>query len=491
MRRARSAIASSESYATGPLPASPARKIFVAASCAAAVLLTAACRERSFYTGALKPDPTYAQQLSNETAAREFVKAARNMTPEQLAAVQKRTQSNPEDLDARRKLMLYYQAKARPPQGQTNESMLAALRAQKLLFIEHHPENDYALLANPAPDPEGDRAAEKRWRAVAARRDAPPAALRQAGFFFEPFDKHLSEELLLRSNGGRTESVEGLYASVLAGPEVTTDFGLRVRKTVDGSKDPKLLGSIALIMARQYSGPQRAERARIVAQAQSYAERALALDPNQPSARTALAFVRMVQFSSAIPDSTWNQPVDTWASVLSATPELERFRWLARMSARAYDRGEHADLEHNPARARADWQAARTFAQVALQLASRLPSNPNYGTVIYQANMTLGMVAMRVDGNTKAAARYMLTASAAPATDELRYDVQWFTLKLPVAALKYGRLDGRQAVIEYLERFGKILRRPDLSLLQNAAELRKGYMPIWYPYQAARLKGGG
>ena len=43
-------------------------------------------------------------------------------------------------------------------------------------------------------------------------------------------------------------------------------------------------------------------------------------------------------------------------------------------------------------------------------------------------------------------------------------------------------------MIEYLERYGKILKRQDVDLLKAAAQLRKGYMPSWYQYQAAKLK---
>jgi hypothetical protein len=49
-------------------------------------------------------------------------------------------------------------------------------------------------------------------------------------------------------------------------------------------------------------------------------------------------------------------------------------------------------------------------------------------------------------------------------------------------------LDGREATIEYLDRLAKVIRRSDLPLAENAVQLRAGYMPIWYQYQAAQLK---
>jgi protoheme ferro-lyase len=57
-----------------------------------------------------------------------------------------------------------------------------------------------------------------------------------------------------------------------------------------------------------------------------------------------------------------------------------------------------------------------------------------------------------------------------------------------VLLLKYGGPSGREAVIEYLERFGRTLHRHDLDLLAAAKQLRQGYMPGWYQYQTESLK---
>jgi hypothetical protein len=202
----------------------------------------------------------------------------------------------------------------------------------------------------------------------------------------------------------------------------------------------------------------------------------------------ALVVIRNVEWYRTVPGSLWKKPVEAWQEALSALPESERFRWLARMSTMAYIRGEWADNEHDASKAKGDWEWARRYARQAVQLAAKFSGDPNYGTALYQSNMTLGMVAMRVDGNARAAAKYMIEASKAPATDELRYDMQDFAIKLPVLLLKYGGLDGREAVIEYLERFGKVFNRHDLPLLDDAGRIRRGYMPIWYQYQAGQLR---
>ncbi len=127
-------------------------------------------------------------------------------------------------------------------------------------------------------------------------------------------------------------------------------------------------------------------------------------------------------------------------------------------------------------------------AQDALKLAPKFRGDPDYGTAIYNANMTLGMVVMRVDGNKKAATKYLLAASKAPATEELAYGMSYFVQRLPVLLLKYGGPEQRAAVIEFLERLGKISKRSDMPLLESAAQLRQGLMPLWYQVQAVKLK---
>jgi beta-lactamase regulating signal transducer with metallopeptidase domain len=465
------------------------RKILVGLGCLAAVVLVAGCQERSFYTGALKQDPEYTEHLASQKAAQE-------MTVQQVAELEARIQENPEDLDARTKLMLFYQYQARPKQaGAGDEKMLAAFRAQKLWFIEHHPENELAGLNNPTGDTAGDYAAGQLWLGHISKPDASPAVLAHAASFFEGYDDVLAERLWLRAaaadpNGGWASRLDRLYARAITGPEASGDFAARIRKALAESKDAGRLGSIALriLQSGEWRRQGREREPEFLNQARSYAERALELDPDQESAHMALVLIRNVEWSSSVPSNSWKKPVGAWAEALSALPESERFRWLARMSAMAYLRGERADNEHDASSAKVYWEWARRYARQALQMAAKFSGDPDYGTALYQANMTLGMVAMRVDGNAKAAAKYMIEASKAPATDELRYNMQDFAIKLPVLLLKYGGLDGREAVIEYLERFGKVLHRRDLPLLQNAARLRSGYMPIWYQYQAAQLK---
>ena len=442
------------------------RKAVVALGCVLAIMVAAACRQRSFSTGDLKEDPKTTADLARQKAEVDSAKAARELSERQVADLEALVKRNPEDLDARKKLMTCYQYRA---QQYGDQKATAAFRAHKLWFIEHHPENELAVRFNPQSDPAGDQQAGNLWLAQIARPDAPAGALSNAAMFFSNSDKPLTEKLLLRGqaadpSGDWTMRRGMLYASV-----VTTDgpYAAQVREELDESNDPNLLFRVAQrLFYTLANGPHANPDA--VALAKSYLDRALKLDPNLAAAIDLKGFAQLQGREQPSPGSMLD---------------------LARMGERAYVHGNSSDYyNHDAAAAKADWESARKYAQQALDLASKSRGDADYGTAIYRANMTLGMVAMRVDGNKKAAARYLLEASKAPATDELAYNADAFTVKLPVVLLKYGGPDEREAVIEYLERFGKVLHRRDLPLLENAAELRKGYMPLWYQYQVAELR---
>ena len=64
----------------------------------------------------------------------------------------------------------------------------------------------------------------------------------------------------------------------------------------------------------------------------------------------------------------------------------------------------------------------------------------------------------------------------------------YFTQKLPVLLPKYGGLDEREAVIEFLETYGKSVHASGYDLVADAGKLRNGFAPAWYQYQASQLK---
>jgi hypothetical protein len=422
------------------------RTLLTAASCAVVIFIVAACREKS--PPPLKEDPALARERAQLKRNAEFARAIRQMNSEQVAALERPVDDHPTDLDERKKLMSFYQTAGRKLLG--DQKTIEAFRAHKLWFIRNHPEDNYASLANPLSDPAGYEEERKLWLRVAEQKDAPGQAVQNAAQFLAAADPQLAEKLYLRAHA-EARSLARLYASVLTGPASLSPYAKAVRRKLDQSNDPALLEWTGWWLPRNS------------ALAKSYLERSIQLNPDSNQAHIAL------EVGQAVPPVFPNS--------------------LGRLAEDAYMRGESLDYyQHDRLGAKTSWELARNHARNALQLAPKYRGDASYGTTIYKANMTLGMVAMRVDGDKKAAAKYLLAASQAPATEELNYLVSPLILKLPVVLLRYGGAAEREAVIEFLERFGRILKRRDLDLLHSAQQLRQGYMPLWYEVQAAQLK---
>jgi hypothetical protein len=341
-------------------------------------------------------------------------------------------------------------------------------------------------MAAPLSDPAAYQEAKELWLALIQRKDVEPRALISAAMFLESTDPQLAERIALRApitDGRRTALLGRIYASALAASQ--GPYAQEVRKKLEGSKDSALLAETGFDLAIFHGNNSIA-----AALGRSYLERALALDPNSAEAPDGLAHVHQRdfygQFYKRMYQAVGQEPSETQYQKVSALPANERFEFLPYLAENAYTRGDMRDYyNHDRAAARKDWELARRYAQEALRLAPEFTSDTNYGNGFYRANMTLGMVAMRVDGDKKAARKYLLAASTAHTTDN---SAAPFTLKLPVLLLKYGGPNERKAVIEFLERHGKTLHRKDLDLLLAAKQLRQGIMPVWYQYQSAQLQ---
>jgi hypothetical protein len=103
------------------------------------------------------------------------------------------------------------------------------------------------------------------------------------------------------------------------------------------------------------------------------------------------------------------------------------------------------------------------------------------GTAIYFANMSLGSMAL-IDGDRKAAVKYLLAASRAPVSEELAYSRHIAGWKLVRRLLEQGE---RESVIEFLERMALINVVDQASLRECAAAIRRGDMPDFGPYWTA------
>ncbi len=465
---------------------SRSQKALVALGCGAAILLAAACREKSIYTAELKPDPEYAAQQTKGIEAAELIRSASQMNASQVEDLEATISQDPEDLEARNKLILFYQTRGVEVVG--NAKTIARFRAHKLWMIRNHPASEVASVTNPL----ADRQERKLWLALVESQDPPAAALSQAAAFFESHDPQFAEGLLLRAQAADSDSkwprrLGSLYATVLMRPSPQGEFAQTVRQKLQESKDPVLLAEAGSHLAMAAVPP--GHNPEIEALGVSCLQRALELDPHSAQAHMFLELVRVAGQNERMFQALGREPSEAQYKSAAALPEADRFRFLPDLAEHAYMSGESLDYYHHdlPGAKRA-WELARKYALDSLRLMPRFSGDADFGTAVYKANMTMGMISMRVDGDSKAAAKYLLAASKAPSTEELAYYGDGFTLKLPVLLLKYGGPSGREAVIEYLERFGKTLHRHDMDLLAAARQLRQGYMPIWYQYQDRELK---
>lgn len=461
---------------------SKSRKMLVALSCAAAILLAAACHKKDFYTGELRPDPLIVAALEKQKER----EAIHSMSEPQVASLESAVAKNPEDLESRKKLMSFYQTGGSRLYGEKE----AAERFwdNKLWFIQNHPENEAAAFVQPFWNQAAHEKAKTMWLAVAEQKNSSTSALYNAARFFEKENPRLAEQIYIRLQAAAPDKLWGvrfgrLYSEVIAkGPD--TPLAGEFRKKLDQSKDPTLLAITGYNLAMAHSNDSG-----MVELGRSCLERAFQIDPNSYYAKNGLAVVERVQEGARtdrkIAQAMAAMPSEAQYQTVSALTESERFRYLPKFAETAYIRGDMLDYYQRDERgARSCWEFARRYSQDVLRLALRFRGEgKNYGNAVYAANMVLGMIVMRLDGDIKSATRHLLAASETPSAE-----ITYLSTRLPIAILRYGGIDQREAVIKYLERCGRIMNRPDIHFLEDAQKLRKGIMPIWYQYQIARLK---
>ena len=206
------------------------------------------------------------------------------------------------------------------------------------------------------------------------------------------------------------------------------------------------------------------------------------MNPQLVGARSRLVSLRFGERNRRMYDHLRNVPKESQYQTISALPEAERFEYLPHLAELAYFEGENAENARKPEEAKAAWERARKYAQDALALAAKRSNDPSCGFAIYKANMILGTLAMW-DGDQKTAVRFMLDASKAPASEELAYNTAPYAERLVKYLLKYGE---RETVIEFLERMAQINIIGKDSILDAAAAIRRGQMPM--AYQATMTK---
>ena len=288
------------------------------------------------------------------------------MTAEQVAALESSLQKNPEDLEARKKLLVFYRLAWQKAVGW--DEAVAARRRHVLWIIEHRPAElvayGYAKI-NPAHDPAGYAQARKLWLSHVSKPDAPTDVLSNAAYFFEAGDKPLAEQILLRLQakdpGGPQPRVKdnvyrstwssrlgGLYAMAMLGgtdevwalvpAEARSPFAREARKKLEATTDAAILTGAADRLERE----RFRDRLQTVAGtldfdpgvlAESYLNRAIELDPKARNPRMLLFRLHYYAREHALAEKLRGVPHEKQAVIVSALPDEERIRLLPNRAA--------------------------------------------------------------------------------------------------------------------------------------------------------------
>jgi beta-lactamase regulating signal transducer with metallopeptidase domain len=499
-----------------PRRVSAVRKAMVAVSCVGAILIAVACRPSAMSSG---EDAALEQRdrvlhlrvlQVAESQWRHFADVDWEAESDALAAHETALARHPDDLDALRQFLVSYWARyacraiancGNPfvTNKVVDDRLLAARRTYIVWLIEHHPESDLAGAAEARIFPHdltpffpGDSAgyaqAKDAWMAHTRRADVSALVLGHAANFFALADKPLAEQTLLRARalnpeGRWTARLGQLYRDVFLGSEVISGrnsrrmvsvgeprspYAIALREKLAKSTDEELLTATGWFLSG--SGGRPWTEIDPVAWAESCLTRALQINPRAVFARTVLLDLRRQRRNA---EPLWRvAPADRDAYV-AALPERQRFEELPDLAKDAFRMVSECDrLNDDNLRGRFELgrDQAKRYATDALQLAPRFTDDPNFGTAIYTANMTLSALALR-DGNRKASVFYLERASEAPSSEQLAYgdDVVWHRLVRDLVA--QGE---RQAAIAYLERLARTSVAQRIELREWAAALAVG-----------------
>jgi hypothetical protein len=487
-------------------PTSRSRKALVAAACAAAIFLAAACRpsRQTLVARAEARDKERKEQMARAAAARKWETdlraSVKDLTPEQAAAMEASLAKNPDDYDARRKLIAYYLYFARQKEGasaaelQSTDaavrsramarsssawvSIQTAMRRHTLWMIAHHPEDPlvsipYLFSFNPpgsAAAPVDLSEARRLWLSQAERDGQPAAVYLHAAAFFSAIDLPLAEKYYLRAQaldpkgdcfavsgapaiasqtwhyvlGGfyaqafQVYNARSVYAASVAPEQDKVAYLAQIARKLSQSNDVPLLLDAATPLVSMHRPHDMYNLPGIDAFAVGKAavERAIQLDPKSTWARQIQNKVRDQELIASLPEQVWSGTFDSRHQAIEKLPEGDRFRELAILALSAGDEALLADRMRH-----VDAAAYALWQQAAGYANEAMTLEPlarNHPDY-GTALFDINLVlgmAAMSKGDPQTAAEHLLAAAGVPATDYLRY---------PMAGLRpWGRTDWQQ-----------------------------------------------
>jgi hypothetical protein len=473
--------------------ASRGKKIAAGIGCVLAIATVTASRQQISATP-LRQDPELAKRLADQNEGTKRFEAARDMTQELADALEQRIALNPEDFDARWRVVTYY----RTSSNVAWDKKVPGLRRHALWLIEHHPDHDVQAPAlSPQFDPEGFAAAKKLWEAHLARTDVSPFLVYRAGRFFAPHDQPYAEQLILRGMAMDPDStalkarmppdvggyewpmqLSSLYAAALRGSEsvsgtyndlrthldkVNSAYAMHVRRELEAATDAKLLARVGSILTRPNPSIKDPAVKQALEQVRAlgvrYLERALELDPNLESAKATLVRIRLPGRATDA-DRLANRAHEGYMMAEDITEYFKKD-----MAAGKQRRDE-----------------AKARAEEVLKIAAAHAQEPAYSAAVMTAHHVLATAALR-DGDRERAVHHMRESVKVPTSEQIQYAPP-FSWSRPVnRLLKEGE---RERVVEFLEALAGLTITQRDHLLKDAQAIREGRMPFSYQHMVAR-----
>jgi len=514
------------------LATSRVRKVGVAMACATAIALAVACQRT---VPPLRPNPEIADRLAKQKAEVDKYEAARSMTMEQVAAAEAQVARNPEDLDARQRLLLFYSANGQKLMGWN--AMVAARRPHLLYMIEHHPDVEYfsAWPMKQAYDPEGYAKARALWMKHVEKPDVTSKILGRAAWFFRISEKPVAEQMWLRAMAvdpkgplprvvGNTyyspwaASLGQLYAQAIVGSDDETMFNVVRSVSLEVANGPFATAAKAKLAATTDAAMLRAAGQYLtmntggnpgmvgdqklnlgfdfIALGESYLDRAAALDPDSDTTKQFEYYRKMrvldrVQRDRRQAILTKSSPLTERGeqvvykqgfsdAMLAKLSDSDRFEVLPEQATRAYFNGENTEYaKKDRAIYEAAFARAGKLADEALALAEKFRTDPRYGPYQFSAHVTRGLIALRA-GDRRLAVSHMRAATDGLKPDDVMtsWDTELYA-RLGNYLLNSGE---RESVAYFYENLARYRGLGGEGLVKSAAAIRAGMMPEGYQY---------
>jgi beta-lactamase regulating signal transducer with metallopeptidase domain len=469
----------------------------------------------------LKENPELKAQFERDRVRNARFEAAKNLTLEEARALEARVLKNPEDLELTSELLYFYLSSGTKVMG-WNE-MVAARRPHLLRIVERHPDSNYTRWPIPRRlDPGGWDQARAIWMKHISAPHVSSKVLANAASFFAVSEKPVAEELLLRAmqkdpNGPQPRidrvayyspwvyRLGELYARAIVGSdddtlgnvvrsasldEANSPFAVAAKKKLAESKDPALLraaGSYLTQNARTMDGRVGDQQIALGFDAralgESYLDRAAALDPDSEAAKRIDMFRGRARQEEAryklVREKLGGWDAPTVAQVV-ALPEADQFRLLPEMAAFAIMAAEN--IEHSirdMTKFNAKLDRGREFGDAALALAARHKEDPRAARAAYEAQLALGVVAIRRNDRARAVS-HLSTAAALVTPETATNDGVSMQYRLTNYLLSAGE---RDSVAQFFDKMASVPSPSQKTFAAAAQAIRNGQMPEAYQRQ--------